>query len=546
MVSRFERHVQKQVLDFLQTVLMIDDEAFRKASRPQVDSGESWGDDETPYEVGGVTKLSPPSETFVGDELDAQEVSVCFAEKGLTCAILSPQTSQENEEFKPAFVKTAKRADALILDWNLNEDDGKTTLKLIDLVLKDDTKSPKRRLRLFIIYTGEPDLEKIAERVCIATDRSLTKDEVHWDSGFNLAFSRGPVRVAVFAKEHVQHLPRALSNRKRKISSLPLVVVEEFSRHSMGLATSASLSALAGIRNDAHRLIAALAPELDAAILGQRVSVPHPEDVERQVESLIASELLAIVQDHQVGSHMGFQRIKEWLNHNKHLSPRGITEWEIVTADLRLELLSDGFSDSVVSHLIHSGTSKNKLEKMRREGAAFFSSSADERIASDRLFAVRMSMRSRYSKPVPVLQLGSIIEQRGAYAVCVQPLCDSVRIEGKRDFPLLPLEIAKEGDGVPGDGLLTVPDDRVESGFVRLRVRAKPARLLMQEFKAGDSGVVQARSYNGVRRFASTSGQTWRWVGELKTAHAQRVAEKLSAQFSRVGLDEAEVLRQGL
>ncbi|GAA4100291.1 response regulator receiver domain [Nocardioides kongjuensis] len=548
MATRFERHVQKQVLEFLQTVLMIDDEAYRRSSPlSPVDEPDDWSSGSASGDLGAPLELRPPPAEPSPDDLDVQEVSISFGSKGLACAILSPQTTEENDEFKPAFVKTARRADALILDWNMNGDNGKTAEKLVRAVLKEDVKSPRRRLRLITVYTGEPDLQQIAERLSVATGETLKGVDISWDDEAKVAFSRGPVRVSVFAKKHVQSLAPALEGRRKSIAELPTLVVEDFSRHSTGLVTSASLSALAGIRNDAHRVLAALGPELDPAILGQRISLPHPEDVERQVEGLIVSEIQAVIQDHEVGSHVGLPRIKEWLAHHKTLPARGISSFTEITAALRLKLLSEGFSDEFFEDLKNAGSSKTRGEKMQKDsGTLLFSTTSEERALSDRLLASRMSLRSRYAKPTPVLQLGSILERGGAYAVCVQPLCDSVRITGSRAFPLLPLEVAAEGDRLPGDGMLTVPDQRVDGGYVRLRLHARPTDILMETFKATPAGIVQAKLNRGINRFRPVGDKSWRWVGDLKPDHAQRVVERLSAQFSRVGLDEAEVLRLGL
>lgn len=546
MTTRFDLHVRRQVKEFLQTILMIDDEAFRRepAATPPADEGWDEGED---VSVGSPLKLIAPNATAEGDELDVQAVSRSFAEEALTCAILSPQSLQENEDFRPAFVGTAKRADALILDWNLNGDNGATTEKLIKAVLRNDTKLPRKRLRLLTVYTGEPDLTQIAERVAKATTESLGEDELKWDDDRRVAFGRGPLRVAVFAKEHVRSISTELADRRRTISELPSVVVEEFGRHSLGLVTAASLAALSGIRNDAHRLLAALGPEIDGAVLGQRVSLPHPEDVERQIEGLIASELAAIVQDHEVGSHVGIRRIRDWLTHKTRLGERGVSTFESMNAELRLQLLADGFSSEMKAKLQEAGISKSKQGKLVTEATHLFVETLEERRISDQLFSMRMSLRSRYAKPSPVLQLGTIVEQDGLYAVCVQPLCDSVRIDGSRMFPLLPLEIVSEGDRIQSD--LTVRDSNNPGGYVRLRLVPKPSRILMRDFKSGPSGAVQVRRYRKVERFSEVKvkgrGKSWRWVGDLKADHAQRMVERLSSEFSRVGLEEAESLRQG-
>lgn len=546
MATRFERHVRHQVKEFLQTILMIDDEAFRREPDATPPAAEDWDEAEN-ASIGTPLKLIAPSASAEGDELDVQAVSRSFAEEALACAILSPQSLEENEDFRPAFVGTAKRADALILDWNLNGDNGATAEKLIKAVLRNDTELPRRRLRLLTVYTGEPDLTQIAERVAKATTESLGEDDLRWDDDRRVAFNRGPLRVAVFAKEHVRSISTELADRRRAISDLPSLVVEEFGRHSLGLVTAASLAALSGIRNDAHRLLAALGPEIDGAVLGQRVSLPHPEDVERQVEGLIASELAAIVQDHEVGSHVGLPRIREWLTHNTRLGERGISTFESMNADLRLQLLADGFSSEMTAKLQDAGISKGKQSKLVAEATHLFVETLEEKRVSDQLFSMRMSLRSRYAKPSPVLQLGTIVEQGGLYAVCVQPLCDSVRIDGSRMFPLLPLEIVSEGDRIQSD--LTVRDSNNPDGYVRLRLVPKPSRILMRDFKSGPSGTVQVRRYRSVERFSEVKvkgrGKSWRWVGDLKADHAQRMVERLSSEFSRVGLEEAESLRQG-
>lgn len=547
MTTGFERHVHKQVMEFLQTVLLIDDEAFRRAPKIHGHAEDEWSESESDPTVGAQLNLIAPSEIPSADELDVQQVSRSFADEGLSCAILSPQSTEENAELKPAFVKTARRADALILDWNLNGDDGKAAEKLVKAVLKQDTQSPRQRLRLIIIYTGEPDLGKIAGRVLHATSESLKDVQPEWDDENRVAFSRGPIRVSVFSKEHVLNLPNALEERRREVSKLPAAVVEEFGRHSMGLVPSAALSALAGVRNDGHRLLAALGPELDAAVLGQRIALNYPEDVERQVETLIGSELLAIVQDHEVGSHVGLTAIRQWIAHHKEIGPRGISTISEVSSALRLAFLAQGLGDDVLDRQVTAtGLSKKQLQRIRDDGAGLFSGDETSKAQSNRAFSVRMSMRSRYSRPTPILQLGSIVEQSGKYAVCVQPLCDSVRIDGSRNFPLLPLEIAEELDRKAGDGLLTVRDERRPGGFVRLRVSTTPSRIRMENFKASPSGVVKAYVRWGAPRFPTVANKSWRWIGELKPDHSQRVVERLSSKFSRVGIDEAEVLRLGL
>ncbi|PZP17456.1 MAG: hypothetical protein DI613_23650 [Kocuria rhizophila] len=235
------------------------------------------------------------------------------------------------------------------------------------------------------------------------------------------------------------------------------------------------------------------------------------------------------------------------MTHKTRLGERGVSTFESMNAELRLQLLADGFSSEMKAKLQKAGISKSKQGKLVTEATHLFVETLEERRISDQLFSMRMSLRSRYAKPSPVLQLGTIVEQDGLYAVCVQPLCDSVRIDGSRMFPLLPLEIVSEGDRIQSD--LTVRDSNNPGGYVRLRLVPKPSRILMRDFKSGPSGAVQVRRYRNVERFSEVKvkgrGKSWRWVGDLKADHAQRMVERLSSEFSRVGLEEAESLRQG-
>ena len=159
----------------------------------------------------------------------------------------------------------------VVFDWMLNADDGKTTLRLFKgLLQKDD--GIERRLRVVAVYTGEPRLEAIADRMRNVVEEVLPKEPVHDDDGLP-QFTCGPVRVTVLAKEYVTNLPSTLEPQRTTIAELPDRLSNEFSRLCTGLVAGAAVSALTGIREDAHRLLTALGPGLDAALLGQRVAL---------------------------------------------------------------------------------------------------------------------------------------------------------------------------------------------------------------------------------------------------------------------------------
>ncbi len=57
--------------------------------------------------------------------------------------------------------------------------------------------------------------------------------------------------------------------------------------------------------------------------------------------------------------------------------------------------------------------------------------------------------------------------------------------------------------------------------------------------------MIRAKEENGTFVFDTTDKKRFEWVSELKSEHAQRIANNFAAKLSRVGLDESEWLRRG-
>ena len=81
-------------------------------------------------------------------------------------------------------------------------------------------------------------------------------------------------------------------------------------------------------------------------------------------------------------------------------------------------------------------------------------------------FARLTSLRSQYDAPPPVLKLGSIVAHKRSgnpvYLLCIQPLCDSVRLDRSRKFPFLKL---KERDRNTSRFDLVIYDREITRGF---------------------------------------------------------------------------------
>ena len=55
--------------------------------------------------------------------------------------------------------------------------------------------------------------------------------------------------------------------------------------------------------------------------------------------------------------------------------------------------------------------------------------------------------------------------------------------------------------------------------------------------------VVIAKEENGSYYFSDANDNRYKWMGELRFEHAQRISNEFAANISRVGLDESEWLR---
>jgi response regulator receiver domain-containing protein len=535
--TTWDEHVLQVVDEFLQTVVVVDDRAF--ADRELLEAPAV--DDPPPPQAGGraiSAGLTPP---LVPDEhdLDPKAVTDAFAEDGLVCTLLSPKAG---EEISGKVLRTARRADLVVLDWVFDRDEGKLALELIGKILAEDDQPTRRRLRTIAVYTGQKDLHGVAVKLRATIDAAYTDCElVEHESG--LAMTKGPVRAAVFAKEHVSDLPADLEPRRVAFAELPTRLRNEFAALTAGLVTTVALASLAALREDTHRILSMLGPALDAAFLGHRAALPVPEDAESHAVALVVSELRSVIEDNDVGRHAGVPALELWL---RDPSRRHTKFGTLIDASKRLTegqltvMLSRGLGDD--DGCDEAGTLKYGKayfkSKVKPHATRAFAATMEESNRSDHEFASRMMLRTIYSRPPRILALGVIVRAGVEYKICVQPVCDSVRLSEKRAFPFLTLVVADVESRTNFVVAGAQPDQ-----WVRLLLGSNPRDITMAEFDPGGRGVVEAVEASGTYIFTDVANTTYEWVGELKPDLAQKVAIDLAQQFAQVAVDEAEVLR---
>jgi len=400
--------------------------------------------------------------------------------------------------------------------------------------------APNRKLRLVVVYTGEPGIVGISKKIKTALLQPLgptsTKDLREEDNGF--AFIIGSTRIVIFAKPNTVRILKHLEYRKVSFHKLAERVIEEFTLMTAGLVSNLVLDSLAAIRNNTYRILGRFGAELDPAYLTHRALQIYPEDAEEHLLPLMMGELQALLQDADVSENMNFAAVKSWCEayHNASFrltvpSAKGHEE-KIVEQSAVEELLRKGL-ESFSSYLSKGKGHKAALTKMFQP-AENVATELDER------FAIITTHRTFYTEDERTMSLGTVIKYKprgkpANYYVCVQPRCDSVRLKKPRAFPFLPLV---ESDNVEEFDTILIDDDR----YVRLKVSKKPYDLHLITFDSSASGNGSILSVKHI--FTGVNKKKYIWMGEWRFEHAQRLSNSLATEISRVGLNESEWLRR--
>ena len=441
---------------------------------------------------------------------------------------------------------TARRADLVVIDWVLNRDNGVMALSLISKILVSEAETAERqRLRAIAIYTGQRELREIAGRIQEVLSTVYPNDElVRHDDG--LALTKGPVRIAVFAKENAPELSADLAHRRVLFADLPSRLRKEFSLLTNGLITSVALAALGALRDDTHRILKVLNPNLDAAYLGHRSALPVPQDAERHAVALVASELGSVIEDHEVGRQVQEDVLLRWISDREKqglkLGNLLVEANEEITGEQIAAMLSLGLgSDRQLAAIQAMGSvTKSKWRTIKTHASQVFSRTVIEAVDADSELASCMMLRTFYARPDRILHLGTVIQSpSGEYLLCVQPVCDSVRLTNDgRSFPFLKLAMS-DGDKkhlvIPGD-------DRGK--WKSLLILKNPRDIVMEHFSPiPGQDAISASRIDDSFVFENSSRFKFKWVCQLKSEFAQKVAVDLASEFAQVAVDPAEIMR---
>lgn len=577
MPDNFHSFSKEIARDFLQTVIVVDDRAFFPSNRLSEPVGTLIAPG---FETDENLPLDNNYEEFIDEvetddnkheDLNAKELIDKFAQHSIVCSIIRP--SDHEEANLPETIKNlAKSCDLIIFDWHIGKDYGNLIKGLIREISLESTRKSKRN-RLIVVYTGDGGLRDVYNDI---KKELADANIIFTEEKGNFTISTESVRIVIFAKPD-SLTGRILKKREVTVTQLPETLIAEFTKMTEGLISNAAMKSFSLIRENTFTILSKFRPELDAPFLAHRMMLRHPSDANDLLTSLIGSEITSLLESKQIGSFADWvisdeerHFLKEWINHfsskNKNwneqwatLIPNGEVQEEIVS--LVLYLLTEPIE--AVERLKKLISQENQaqqnqdseiiqLHKKNLTGK-FTSHGTDiNRLESE--FAGLTTLNSTF-KSLPVLRLGTVLKlvKRGNgqedlnatnYWLCIQPLCDSVRIPADgRKFLLLKLKSIELESEKPFDLII-----RDQGNYKPARVVYRQYESQSDVFRPNDNRVVSAHEENNNYFFLTRGNpneiKKYQWLCELKFAQAQRIVNQYASQLSRVGLDESEWLRR--
>ena len=146
----------------------------------------------------------------------------------------------------------------------------------------------------------------------------------------------------------------------------------------------------------------------------------------------------------------------------------------------------------------------------------------------------------------PRLKLGIVVKDKdGYFMICIQPLCDSVRINHgeSTEYPFLMLTTQNVTDK-KGLDLCVPPQDGV-SPALWLGISPIPKNIITRPFKSkSDSeAYVEGIPSGNSSIFKAENGEELEWIAQIKIGKAQRIVSQLAAKIHTLGIEEFEWMR---
>ena len=536
------------ISDYFRTALLIDDRVAADFRRPERLEGEHIPE-LAPEPTPGL--VAPPEE----DETPVQpaQLARAFLASDVVCSVL--EAADSGTVLEQQVLQGAQIADLLIVDWLIGGDDS-ATIGAIEAVA---TQFPER-LTVVVVFTGAHSLSGVVQRLI---------DVAEFESVDDYIVRRKETIVLVFGKPGPP-LTGGEDRRQPDVEymQLPRMIRDDLEMVFKGLMPEFAFNGINALRESAPQILATFNAELDAAALIHRALLPEPSDAANQFVRLLASDFEQVLHDRGVGDIWHIDASPSSLAHLRAAAdlgqltqrlrslqpPAGLEKADRAEAQAELERLRALGDEDLLREAITHGLCKFRdlgLSERALEGAIpELTAALVDADASSRDLAVMMDSLGVGETP-PRLELGLVLmrvatteapEQAGIDAdrswwLCVQPLCDSVRLQGPREFPLIPVR----KDPNRPEAMICAPGG-VSTGISFV---AHLHQLKQVRFAPNDAGVVVAQGDKPNWHFTDEDNVRYDVVARLRPNLATQVAQALGSAATRIGTDQSEWLRRG-
>ena len=568
-ISEFSRNA---VCRYLRSVVLIDDNLFNARERHfRQDDLDLDGppflilnNDDVAPDLATMTFGANENERRADDNwVDTRSVTDGFAKEGIVCGVYEPkefpETNFESDDNFKTLLNVCTNADVFILDWHLfrgNQNEN-AVANLLKYILREDNRntSPKP-VRFCAIYTAER-VDAICDKVY--TECKQIESSARQDVDARKVYAGG-LTVCIYAKEEATS-PGAVAAK-----DLAERIITDYAKAYEGILPAMALRGIASIRNNAKRILDKFPREMDSALLVHAGLTLEDPSVVEDVLVLLTDEVKSVLHDMAGFGNDVYALLIETLKktdeavfaslaENADLVKPGVAAIQIKQYIVK-SFESGGFvSDSPFTEQAYDCVSHKADKKLLSElQNVVVSAVGDVGRYKPGALSKLFCLRTVYSDK-RVLKPGTIIRdtRTGAYHICLMPLCDSLRLgDEKIFFPFWKLSKADDHEIGKAHGVV-VDDEAGNIACLCLKGKIRN-RMTLWRFKAEN---VVAFTKEGSKYVISespkgqpTQGGTaqppskFEWVAELKPFHAQRMAEYVSREFSRVGLTESEWLRQ--
>ena len=530
---------------------VISSSALGARSR-QLDEASQNPQDEAP---------SPETEAF-----SPQNVVDGFYSFGIVCGLFQPKTSEFSNGVVPSsLVDLCDHSDVFILDWKLkdNQPDSPVPVLLKQLLDKDDSLgAPPRAVRFCAIYTDE--LLSTVFSILNSKIYDNSSDDSKKEDLQSFQMHLNGLTIRLYRKNN---RAEADGSPTRFVSSSDLAktIVQDFVTEYEGIMSATALQGIAEVRDNAKRLLDKFPKGMNPAIVLHAGLTLKEKSIVADMSSLLGDEISSILNDMRVSPDDVYDLCAEYVNTcEENVFKRtndNVFSGRATSATIR-KFLTEVFKQKTYTPRSDDGLlervfNKN-LDNIHLLNTFKIFVERKSANAKDYMFGALSALfcqRTIYSKQ-KILQFGTVVRKCSAngsssqtYYLCLMPTCDSIRLEDNATdssgsiypvshrFPFWKLDFVNTEGEQKTHGLCVKAEGQYRSLCAKGKIRDK---FHLMDFYSRHKVVPFDES--GTLTCADGSGKL-EWIAELKSSHVQRIAERVSREFSRVGLSESEWLR---